>query len=227
MSSAVLTLIGLYSYDHTLFDNMVMPEGVDKSLVIDAILMTGGEYEVIYPNPDILKTMIGSWSKRWVRVFYNWKRAADDMDKINPLDNYDRYEDWEDNGESHSKSVDVMNGSGHTSGSDNSHGTGNVTSTDKISADDRSDFVNKTQNTQSNTTDTNSSTSTSSSTNTNSTADTDGTTSSKHTGHIRGNIGVTTSATMWREFVDTMRQYGNIYDTIAVVFCQSFVIPIL
>lgn len=227
MSSAVLTLIGLYNYDHTLFDNMVMPDGVDKSLVIDAILMTGGEYEVMYSNPDLLKEMIGSWSNRWERVFYNWKRAADDMDKINPLDNYDRYEDWEDNGESHSKSVDVMNGSGHTSGSDNSHGTGNVTSTDKISADDRNDFVNKTQNTQANTTDTNSSTSTSSSTNTNSTADTDGTTASKHTGHIRGNIGVTTSATMWREFIETMRQYGNIYDTIAIVFCQSFIIPIL
>ena len=227
MSSAILTLIGLYNYDHTLFDNMVTPDGVDKGLLIDSIIMRGGDYEVIYSNPDLLKELIGSWSNQWLGVFNNWKRATDDMDKINPLDNYDRYEEWEDTGTNQSHSIDVMNGSGSTSGHDTSNGHGDVTITDKISADDSNDFVNKTQNTQSNTTNTSSDTTTSSNTNTNSTADTNGTTNSKHTGHLRGNIGVTTSATMFKEFYDVMRQYGNIYDTIATVFCQAFVIPIL
>ena len=227
MSSAILTLIGMYSYDHALFDDMVLPEGVDKGLLIDSILMRGGDYEVIYPDVDLLKELIASWSHQWLGVFNNWKRATDDMDKINPLDNYDRYEEWEDIGTNQSHSIDVMNGSGSTSGHDSSSGSGNVTSTDKISADDRSDFVNKTQNTQSNTTSTSADTSTTSNTNTNSTADTNGTTNSKHTGHLRGNIGVTTSATMYKEFYEVIKQYGNIYDTIATVFCQAFVIPIL
>lgn len=235
MSSAVLTLIGLYSYDHTLFDNMVMPDGVNKSLVIDAILMTGGEYEVMYPNPDLLKDMIGSWSRQWRDVFYNWYRATEGMKEIRPLDNYDRYESWSDQGTSHSTSTDTMNGSGSTTGSDSSHGTASVnndtTSTSKISADDSANFVNKTQditdNTQSNTTDTNSSTSTQSQTNTQSSAESSGANSNTHEGHIFGNIGVVTSSQMFKEFYNIMRQYGNIYDSIATVFCQSFVIPIL
>ena len=227
MSSAILTLIGLYSYDHTLFDNIDLPDGIEKDLVIDCIIMRGGDYEVIYPNPDLLKELIGSWSKQWKNVFYNWKRATDDMDNINPLDNYDRYEEWEDIGSSQSHAIDVMNGTGSTSGSDSTHGSANTNSVNKISADDVNDFVNKDRNEQDNSTDTSSSTSTSSHTNTNSTADTNGTTNSKHTGHLRGNIGVTTSATMYKEFVEVMRQYGNIYDSIAYVFCNAFVIPIL
>lgn len=227
MSSAILTLIGLYSYDHTLFDNIDLPDGIEKDLVIDSIIMRGGDYEVMYPNPDLLKELIGSWSKQWKNVFYNWKRATDDMNNINPLDNYDRYEEWEDTGSSQSHAIDVMNGTGSTSGSDSTHGSANTNSVNKISADDVNDFVNKDRNEQDNSTDTSSSTSTSSHTNTNSTADTNGTTNSKHTGHLRGNIGVTTSATMYKEFVEVMRQYGNIYDSIAYVFCNAFVIPIL
>lgn len=235
MSSATMTLIGLYSYDNTLFDNMTLPEGITKDLVIDSILMRGGDYEVIYPNPDLLKELIGSWSSQWNKVFYNWNRATTGMDEIRPLDNYDRYESWTDTENTHSESTDNMTGSGSTSGSDTSHGSASVTNdttdTSKISAEDSDSFTNRTQdissNTQGNTTDTSASTSTTSQTNTNTSAESDGNKSGEHTGHIYGNIGVTTSAQMFREFYDIMRQYGNIYDSIATVFLQSFVIPIL
>lgn len=235
MSSATLTLIGLYNYDHSLFDNMILPNGVEKNLVIDAIIMRGGDYEVVYPNPDLMKELIGSWSRQWNGTFYNWHRATEGMNEIRPLDNYDRHESWTDNGSNHSTSTDTMNGSGSTSGSDTSHGTGKVnndtTDTSKISADDSSNFVNKTQdisdNTQTNETNTSATTSTTSQTNTHSSAESNGTNSSTHEGHIYGNIGVVTSAKMFQEFYDIMRQYGNIYDSIATVFCQSFVIPIL
>ena len=126
MSSATLTLMGLYNYDYSLFDNLVLPEGVEKDLVIDAILMRGGDYEVIYPNPDLLKELIGSWSRQWCDTFYNWNRATEGMKEIRPLDNYDRYETWNDSGSNHSTSTDTMNGSGSTNGSDTSHGTGTV-----------------------------------------------------------------------------------------------------
>lgn len=235
MSSATLTLIGLYNYDHDLFTNLELPDGIDKGLTIDAIIMRGGEYEVTYPNPNLMRELIGSWSKQWSDTFYNWYRATEGMKEIRPLDNYDRYESWSDNGSEHSTSTDTMNGSGSTSGTDTSHGTGtvtnNTTDTSKISADDVNSFVNRTQdqseNTQGNVTDTNATTSTSSQTNTHSSAESSGTNSSTHEGHVYGNIGVTTSAQMFKEFYDIMRQYGNIYDSIATVFCQSFVIPIL
>ena len=239
MSSAILTIIGLYNHDHTLFDNMVMPEGIDKSLVIDSIIMRGGEYEVLYPNPDLLKSLIGSWSRQWYNVFMNWLRANEEIDTVNPLHNYDRLEDWSDSSATHSTSHDTMEGTGSTSGTDSTTGSnstnasGSVTDTHKISAEDTSDFVNKTQDLQTSTsnasatTTSSANTSTSSATNTENNATSDGTVNGSHTGHIRGNIGVTTSAQMYAEWVQVLRDNGNIYDSIAFVFCNNFVIPII
>lgn len=235
MSSAIITVIGLYNYDHSLFDNMVLPDGIDKGLVIDAIIMQGGDYEVIYPNPNLLKELIGSWSSQWYDVFHNWFRSTEDMKEIRPLDNYDRHESWTDNATNHSTSTDNISGSGSTTGSDSSHGSASVTNdttdTTKISAYDSSDFVNQKQNisnnTQGNTTDTSANTSTQSTSSTSTNAESDGTNNSVHEGHIYGNIGVTTSATMFKEFYDTMLRYGNIYQSIASVFCNNFVIPII
>ena len=235
MSSAKITLIGFYGYDHTLFDELDLPTGVEKDLLIDAILMRGGEYEVVYSNPDLLKMMIGSWSKRWKPVFANWQRATLDMDDINPLDNYDRHESWTDSGEHHdtnsSNSTDTMTGTGSTTGNDSTTATANTTGTNTISAYDSNELVDNTGTTQNNTTGTTSETGTTSSTETTSTANNtganDGTTSNTHTGHIYGNIGVTTSAAMFREFYDIVSKYGNIYESIATVFLQAFVIPLL
>ena len=223
MSSAKLTLIGLFNYDHTLFDCLEMPEGVDHDLLIDSILMRGGEYEVIYPNPVFLKSAIGSWSKRWNPVIANWQKATTDMGSINPLENYDRYETWNDSSESHS--TDVMNGSGTTHGVDTSNSSGSVSGTDTVSAYDSSSLVNNTGTSQNNNTNTNSSSDVSSITDTTSKADTNG--SSQHDAHIHGNIGVTTAGAMYREFYDIMSKYGNIYESIATIFLQAFVIPIL
>lgn len=223
MSSAIITLIGFYSYDRTLFDGLDLPTGVEKDLLIDAILMRGGEYEVVYSNPNLLKSMIGSWSKRWKPVFENWTRATSDMGDISPLENYDRYENWTDSNESHS--TDVMSGSGTTHGVDSSNSSGSVSGTDTVSAYDSSALVNNTGTSQSNSTNTNSSSDVSSSTDTTSTANSNG--SGSHEGHIHGNIGVTTSAAMFREFYDVLSRYGNIYESIATVFLQAFVIPIL
>lgn len=223
MSSAKITLIGLLNYDPTMFDGLQMPEGIEHNLLVDSILMRGGEYEVIYPNPVFLKQAITSWSRRWYPVIANWQKATSDMDTINPLENYDRYENWTDSSESHS--TDVMNGSGSTHGVDTSNSTGNVSGTDTVSAYDSSALVNNTGTSQSNTTNSNSSSDVTSETDTTSTADTNG--SSQHDAHIHGNIGVTTAGAMYREFYDIMSKYGNIYESIATIFLQAFVIPIL
>ena len=223
MSSAIVTLIGFYGYDPTLFDDLDLPTGVEKDLLVDSILMRGGEYEVVYNNPVLLKSMIGSWSKRWKPVFENWVRATSDIGDISPLENYDRYENWTDSNESHS--TDVMSGSGTTHGVDASNSTGSVSGTDTVSAYDSSALVNNTGTNQNNNTNTSSTSDVSSSTDTTSTANTSG--SGSHEGHIHGNIGVTTSAAMFREFYDVLARYGNIYESIATIFLQAFVIPIL
>lgn len=223
MSSAKLTLIGLFNYDHSLFDGLTLPTGIDKDMLIDNILMRGGEYEVIYPNPVFLKEAITSWSNRYFLTFSCWLSATDDMTKVAPLENYDRYESWNDKSESHS--TDVMNGSGTTHGVDASSSSGSVSGTDTVSAYDSSTLVNNTGTSQSNRTTNKSSSNVSSSTDTTSTADSNG--NSQHEAHIHGNIGVTTAGAMYAEFYNVMAKYGNIYDSISTVFLQSFVIPIL
>ena len=202
MSSAKITLIGFYTFDQTLFDGFdVLP--VDKALLIDTVLMRGGEYEVIYSNGDLLKQLIESWSNRYKSVIENWLRATKDMDEVNPLDNYDRYENW----------TDKLHGTGSTSGNDASNASASVNNT--VSAYNSNSMVNESGNTNN--------TNTQSTTNTNSETDT----LSEHDAHIHGNIGVTTSATMYSEFMNVMGKYGNIYECIATIFLQAFVIPLL
>lgn len=45
-----------------------------------------------------------------------------------------------------------------------------------------------------------------------------------HNGHIRGNIGVATSASIWKEYQDT--QKWNLINQIADIFLKEYVIPI-
>lgn len=70
---AMLSIMGLYNYDNTLFDNLAVPEGVDRETVIDNILLETAELEVVYSNFDFLKAIIGRWSKtmeyRWNTLF--------------------------------------------------------------------------------------------------------------------------------------------------------------
>lgn len=215
MSSAKVTLIGLYNFDNTLFDNLTFPTGVDKQTVIDTILMRGGEYEVTYPNGDLLKQLFGSWSSQWANTISAWIKARDDMNDINPLENYDRYESWSDS----ASTSEHNSGSMSTSMSDSSQGSESMTAT--VSGYDTSALVN--DNGQSRATNNNNVANTVSG-NSN---DNNSTSYNVHEGHLHGNIGVTTAGAMYSEFYNVMLKYGNIYDSIATIFLQSFVIPIL
>lgn len=98
MSSAKLTLIGGYNFfklsDSDLFEHLTVPEGIDKETLINNILLRGGEFEIIYGDYYFIKTMIETWSKKWERTFEKWVLALS-ID-FNPLENYDRYEEWND-----------------------------------------------------------------------------------------------------------------------------------
>lgn len=110
MSTATLTLIGMYNFQNDLFDEMNLPDGVDKTTAIDAILLRGGEFEVIYSNGEFLKHSIGAWSRKWNRTIQKWSEAL--KVEYNPLENYDRREDWTD--EAVAKGKNSMSSSGTT-----------------------------------------------------------------------------------------------------------------
>ena len=39
MSTMTMTMIGMYNVDQTIFDNMILPDELDRELVINSILM--------------------------------------------------------------------------------------------------------------------------------------------------------------------------------------------
>ena len=195
MSQAKLTLIGLYNYDNTIFDLLNVPEGLTKDTLVNNILLRSSEFEVLYPDPDFMKSAIGDFSNAWQPTFERWVNAL--SLEYNPLENYDRKEDWTDTRNGHN--------SGTTSGRTNS------TTTNKVSAYDAGDDL--TTHDQDTIVGADSSSSSGESHE-----------GAKHDGRVHGNIGVTTSQQMLMSELDL--GYWNIYEKITDLFLTHFVIPI-
>lgn len=195
---ATMTLIGLYNYDPTIFDLMVLPPGIDEALVRDNILLESSDFEVLYPDPDFLKAAVKRWADKWYFTFDKWQKAL--LIKYDPLNNYDRYEEYEDTGK------ETRADSGTASGSTKSDGT----VAHDISAYDSATMREDTKDTSSASgTDT-------SSTKSNGTTDT----SLKHKAHLYGNIGVTTSQQMLEAELEVAR--FNLVDQITDCFMSEF-----
>lgn len=105
MASAKITLTSFYTWFNTavtpddLFKNLTLPEGIDKDTLVGNILMCGGEFEVMYSDPYFLQNLIGIWSSKWYRTFDKWVKAL--AIEYNPLENYDRMEEWQDTRNNH------------------------------------------------------------------------------------------------------------------------------
>lgn len=125
--SATLSILGLYNYDNSLFDNLVLPLGIDKDDVTDNLLLELAELEVIYPSIDMMKFAIGSWSRKELPVWD--KLYATTMLEYNPIHNYDRTEEVTDS-ETKSNKTDTS-GTTNINGNDsevrNLFGTDNQT----------------------------------------------------------------------------------------------------
>ena len=250
MSSAKITTVGFYqymnAYNNDLFGLLNLPPGIDKDTLINNILLRGGEFEVVYSNPDFYKSAIGLWSNKHYHTFEKWINALN-ID-YNPLENYDRTEEWtDDNSKENIGTIindnvvnNLINNKGKqtitTDGHDAFTGIGSSTSIDTISSYDSSDFQNDKKN------ENNSTNETSSNTNTNSTkiddlseslnsstknTQTDNLSESLnsiHKGRMHGNIGVTTSQQMLQSELDVAK--WNIYEQITDLFLSEFCIMV-
>lgn len=82
-----MTIIGLYQYDPNLFYYLQLPEDMNKSTLIDTILMKCGQFEVLYPDPEFMQQMLRIWSEGCQDV---WKHLYDTMHyEYNPIWNKD------------------------------------------------------------------------------------------------------------------------------------------
>ncbi len=91
---AMLSILGLYNYDNSIFDKLVLPSGVDRETLVENLCMELAELEILYANPDFMRSAIGAWSRKefpaWVKLY---KTTTFEYD---PICNYDRTEIWED-----------------------------------------------------------------------------------------------------------------------------------
>ena len=170
-----ITLWGFYNYtDKELFKDIRLPEGIDKEELVNLIMIECGDLFPYYQQPTYLKMQIDNFFNRKYDGFSKMVEALNM--EYNPIENYDRMEEWNDGFEEHVEGT----------ASDETHDGSSGNSTTQVSAMDSNDFVNDS--------------SVSSSSRGNSSALTtnegDRANASTHNGRVHGNIGVTTAMQM-------------------------------
>lgn len=191
---AVLSILGLWNADNTIFDFLNVPEGVEKDKVINNILLNCAEVSFIYSNPETAKYAIGLWSDKhaleWVKMYETT------ILEYNPIENYDRKEEW----------TDHKNANG-----DSSHqNTANGETTNKVHGFEENAIVTANINT-----------SRGSDKITNKYS---GTEQSTHSARIHGNIGVTTTQQMVKSQRDIVQ--FNMVDYITKEFQKEFCVMV-
>ena len=211
-TNARMTLIGLYNYDSTLFDNLALPEGYDADTFRDSLLLEHGEKCVLYTDPDFMKRAIALWSSKWALELERIRDAL--VAEYNPIWNYDRYEEIEDNDE---RGLTSTSNAGHnaTDSPDFNVTSENTTSAynsnsyepeSKTSTDTKGKTQNLTESSNAKTED-------------------DETRKFTHDAHLWGNIGVTTAASMVSEVVRQRYEY-NLYGIAGKIFAGELLLGI-
>ncbi len=87
---ATVSVLGLYNYDHTIFDNFVVPANFEtgaKAAIINNILIETGELECLYTNPDFLREAIGLWCNKYQLEWEELRKTQ--LYEYNPIWNAD------------------------------------------------------------------------------------------------------------------------------------------
>ena len=114
-----LSPLGLFNWDSSIFDLMVIPEELERETLLNNLLAETAELEVLYPNPVVFKNLLGVWSHKQLNI---WNRLyATTQYEYNPIENYNKYEEGSEGG----------GGSATHSGTDTHTDTTTQTGTDR------------------------------------------------------------------------------------------------
>lgn len=72
---ATMSLWAMYQWDKTLFDGMVLPSEINKTVLVNNLLMESAELEVLYTDPEFLKRAITYWSESRIRAWETMQRV--------------------------------------------------------------------------------------------------------------------------------------------------------
>lgn len=249
MPQSKITLIGMEQYlnpEHSLFEELTLPEGIDKDTLIGAIILRCQEFELLYSNPEFMIQAVKVWGMKNYWTFERWVKLINK--EYDPLFNKDYTEEvTETHGGQYSKT-----GSGSTSGSDDHTRTDNLqhsedyTRTDNLAnsntdthsekAYNSSDYVGTTQDSSSGSnTGTQRNAGSGSDTGTQRTAGTfssqdsntesgDDSYTNTQTSHGYGNIGVTAAQILFMK--ETEVAAWNMYEHMADLFASEFCLMI-
>ena len=150
MPGATLSILGLYNYQPTIFDEIIIPPSVDRQTLIDNIIMEGAELEILYPTPDLLSRLIGAWSQARLAA---WERMISALEaEYSPIENTDRFDTVTEN-----YTRDLTESGERTSNSNSSTSGNTITSIKKssynsgleLTEEDDTDSSDSSENTQS------------------------------------------------------------------------------
>ena len=128
---AKLTLWGIRDfykdmYQTDIFDSINLPVSTKittsnmKTGVYNTIIANGGEFGVLYPDPVLFMDQIAWWSMGKLPV---WQRTLNALElDYNPIENYDRMENWVDT------DTGTIKDSGKNTGTNNSAASGKTVS---------------------------------------------------------------------------------------------------
>lgn len=89
---ARLTLNGMYQYEPTLFEGMILPTGYDTEALFAEIMKRCGQLYPYHQIPTILKADIRLW---FSRNYLNFDRIMEALTaEYDPIENYNRVESW-------------------------------------------------------------------------------------------------------------------------------------
>ena len=196
---ATLSVLGLYNFDNSILDGFVLPSGLNLETLKTLIFSEAAELEILYPQPNVFKTILAAWSQSMVS---NWFRVITALDsEYSPIENYNRTETH----------IDTYNRNLTENGASENTSSGNSDSLTKKAAFNDDSLVNTDSE---NTTDSNNSSSTVNTTY-------GGNDSRNITISAHGNIGVTTNQTMITSEINMRTKY-NIYRIIVNDFIDKF-----
>ena len=183
--------------DPDLFSDLVLPAGMDAESVVNCILTIHGRAPLDHFDPNYMRKAIGVWSRRRKHI---WEKLLKTTQfEYDPISNYDRKEEYEDQHtstdkreSSSSSKSDVKNTVVGVSGY--SENTENQVSADNVSGYSPESKRMGSSSENSNTTTTDAGTGTASGKDV-----TEHNEEIKHTAHLYGNIGVTTTQQMIEE----------------------------
>lgn len=192
-----VTLATMYNFDPSLFDGVEFPSNISVQDFVDSLLMQCGEMPVLYSSPPLLKSLILVWSNV---SQYTWQHLAATLTaEYNPIENYDRMEEWQDSSINNSRYTNSTNNTSSGSTKEQVYGYNNLTTPADNSASNSASTSADTSDSAGNSTSTGS-----------------------RKGRAHGNIGVTTT----QEMLESERRVAmfNFYDAVIRDFQKRFLI---